>query len=84
MYGMSCGINRHIRREHTVVADFYLCNINNSAVIVCEKLLADFNIKAVITVKRRIDKRISRLAEQLFDNFFNSVKIGTFHKIELL
>ena len=84
MYGMSCGINRHIRREHTVVADFYLCNINNSAVIVCEKLLADFNIKAVIAVKRRIDKCFVRLAEQLFNYFLYTVKIGTIHKIELL
>ena len=73
-----------IRREHTIVADFYLRNVDNSAVIVCEKLLADFNIKTVVAVKRRIDKGLIRLTEQLFDNFLYSVKIGTVHKIELL
>ncbi len=84
MNRMSRCINRYIRSNHTIIADRYLCNVNYRTVVICKKLLAHFNIKAVIAVKRRIHKWLVRFAEQLFDNFLYSVKIGTVHKIELL
>lgn len=41
-------------------------------------------IKTVVTVKRRVDKRILGFAEHFFRNLLYSVKIRMIHKIELL
>ena len=58
MYRMSCSKNGNIGRKHDVAANGYFGHVKDCAVIVGAEIVADFNICAVIAVKRRIDEQI--------------------------
>ena len=55
MYWVSGGVNRDIRCEHNIIADYDFTHIENNAVEVGVKIFANFDIVAVVTVKRRFN-----------------------------
>lgn len=55
---MSGCIDRNIRSHLAVVTDFYFCDIQDRTVVIGIKIFPDFNMGAVIAVKRRIDPGI--------------------------
>ena len=81
---MTCCINSYIWRKLTVIADSYLCHIQNRTVIICKKILTSLNIFSIVAVKRRINKSIVRLTQKLLYHLCNSVKIRPVHKIQFL
>lgn len=69
MDGMSCRIDGYVRRELAVVPDLYFCHVNDSTVVVGEEVLSDFDMCAVIAVKRRVNKSVFGFSQQFFHNF---------------
>ena len=66
IYGMSGGVNLHIRGNQYIIADGYFIAVDESAVDIDDDIAADFCIDAVIAVKRLVYFYISAyLAEQL-------------------
>ena len=77
-------VDRYVWRHLAVVTNLYFCNVYDRTVIVCKEVFPDFDVGAVITVERRIDKCSVRLSEQFFDNLTDLVKIRTVDGVQAL
>ena len=84
MNRMSCCINGNIRSKLAVITHLYLCHIQDRAVVICKKVLSNFNIKSIITVKRWIDPCMIGFSKKLLYKFGDFVEIGAVYKIQLL
>lgn len=58
---MACRVKGDIRRKHAIVADAHFCRVENRAIVVDKRALADDDVVAVIAVKRRIDEACAAL-----------------------
>ena len=77
-------VDRDIGRDLAVVADDHLGDVQDRAVVVGKKVLADFYIFTVVAVEGRVDPRVVRFAQQLLDDRLQSLEIGPVHRVELL
>ena len=84
MDGMPGGIDAYIRCELAVVADPDHAGVDNSAVVIGEKVFPDFDAVPVITIKGWIHKSIFGFAEQFLYDSFDPVKIRAVDGVELL
>ena len=84
MNRMAGCVDGYIGGHLAVVADLYLCHIQDRAVVVGKEVFSHFDVGSVITVKGRIDEGILRFPEELPDDFRYAVKIRAVHEIELL
>ena len=84
MNRVTCRIDGDVGSNLTVVADHYFAHVDDRAVVVAEEILADFNVEAIVTVERRIDKGALRLAEQFLYDSADALEISAVHRVELL
>ena len=84
MHRMARRINRHIGGHLAVISNRHFRYVQNCTVIIGKKIFSHLDMAAIITVKRRIHKRVLRLSQQFLYNPADRIKICSICGIQCL